>query len=491
MARPITAFLPYTGKEFTRRIVGQLRASDLVDRVYLLATGDTPAEIEGCQVLKVESLCAGKSICWVGEKSKSRYTLFVTHDTPVDFGQFALERFLSVADNTGAGLTYSDYYDIKEGKLVAHPVIDYQLGSIRDDFNFGSVLFFNSTVLRQAVEKDRKTDFKFAGLYSARLAISRKRPVSRIAECLYSKAEGVARKSGEKLFDYVDPRNRSVQVEMEIAATHHLKRIGAYLKPKFKKVNLDKGSFEYEASVIIPVKNRVKTIGDAVGSALNQKAEFPFNVIIVDNRSTDGTTEVLRSVASKDARVLHVIPQGEGLGIGGCWNQAVHHVKCGRFAVQLDSDDLYKEETALQRIVDTFRLERCAMVIGSYQMVNFNLEEIPPGVIDHREWTPENGRNNSLRINGLGAPRAFFTPTLRKINFPNVSYGEDYAVGLAVSREFQIGRIFEPIYLCRRWEGNSDAGLDIAKQNTFDFYKDKLRTVEIKARQKLVHESHE
>ncbi|HCV43282.1 MAG TPA: glycosyl transferase, partial [Bacteroidetes bacterium] len=240
--------------------------------------------------------------------------------------------------------------------------------------------------------------------------------------------------------------------------------------------------------VIIPVKNRIKTIGDAVGSALNQKTEFPFNVIIVDNHSTDGTTDVLQSFASKDARMLHLIPRREDLGIGGCWNEAVHHAKCGRFAVQLDSDDLYKDETTLQRIVDTFWQERCAMVVGSYQMVNFNLEEIPPGVIDHREWTPENGRNNALRINGLGAPRAFFTPILRQINFPNVGYGEDYAVGLAISREYQIGRIFEPIYLCRRWEGNSDADLDIAKQNAFNFYKDKLRTFEIMARNRLIHE---
>jgi glycosyltransferase involved in cell wall biosynthesis len=272
---------------------------------------------------------------------------------------------------------------------------------------------------------------------------------------------------------------------MEQVATEHLKRIGAYLAPKFGAVDVDSEEFDLEASVIVPVKNRVKTIGDAVASVLRQQAPFKFNLIAIDNHSTDGTTDVLRDFASKDSRVVHLIPDREDLGIGGCWNEGVHHARCGRFAVQLDSDDLYKDETTLARTVDVFRKENCAMVIGSYQMTNFKLEEIPPGVIDHREWTPDNGPNNALRINGLGAPRAFFTPLLREIKIPNVSYGEDYAVGLRISREYRIGRIYEPIYLCRRWEGNSDADLDIARQNTYNAYKDKLRTIEILARQKL------
>jgi len=491
MRQPITAFVPYTGSDITRMTVKQLRACDLVGKVYLLTTGEARADIKGCTFLKVDSLLGSKSLRLLSDRSNSAYTLLIIHDTLIEFGQFALERFLSVAESTGSGIVYSDYFDIKDGKRTTHPVIDYQPGSIRDDFNFGSVLLFNSGALKKVVQKQRKAESKYAGLYDTRLALSRKWPVSRIGEFLYNKFERDARKSGEKLFDYVDPRNRAVQIEMEIAATSHLKSMGAYLKPKFKKVNLDKGAFESEASVIIPVRNRVKTISDAVESVLKQKTNFPFNLIVVDNHSTDGTADTLRSFAQRDERVLHLVPQREDLGIGGCWNEAVHHEECGRFAVQLDSDDLYKDETTLQKVVDTFRREKCAMVIGSYQMTNFKLEEIPPGVIDHKEWTPDNGRNNALRINGLGAPRAFFTPILRKVKIPNVSYGEDYAVGLAISREYQIGRIFEPIYLCRRWEGNSDADLDISRQNAFNSYKDKLRTFEIMARQKLVHESRE
>ena len=305
---------------------------------------------------------------------------------------------------------------------------------------------------------------------------------------LYSRIELDAQKTGEKVFDYVDPRNRNVQIEMEHAATASLKEIGAYLKPNFNAVAFDddkhdSAGFEFETSVIIPVRNRVRTIGDAVQSALKQNASFAFNVIVIDNHSTDGTTDLLRQIADKDARLIHHIPQAADLGIGGCWNEGVHHPRCGRFAVQLDSDDIYSGDDTLQQVVDLFRKEKCAMVVGSYRMTNFQLEEIPPGVIDHKEWTPDNGRNNALRINGLGAPRTFYTPILRKIKIPNVSYGEDYAVGLAISREYQIGRIYQPLYLCRRWEGNSDADLDIAKFNTFNAYKDKLRTLEILARQ--------
>ncbi len=371
------------------------------------------------------------------------------------------------------------------GQRVSHPVIEYQAGSIRDDFNFGSVLLFDRKALRRAAVAGKRQNYQYAGLYALRLAISRAQPVTRIGEPLYGKAEQDARKSDQKQFDYVDPKNRAVQIEMEAAATEHLKQIGAWLRPRFKTPDLDEVAFEREASVIIPVRNRVKTVGDAVSSVLKQQTAFPFNLIVVDNHSTDGTTELLRTFVRKDSRVMHVVPERTDLLIGGCWNAGIEHPACGRFAVQLDSDDLYKDETTLQEIVDAFRREGCAMVIGSYQMTNFKLEEIPPGVIDHREWTPENGRNNALRINGLGAPRAFYTPILRRIRFPNVSYGEDYAAVLAVSREYQIGRIYEPIYLCRRWEGNSDAGIDIAKQNAFNTYKDKLRTFEILARQRL------
>jgi hypothetical protein len=484
MSQRITAFIPYGGNDFTLKTIEQLKSSRLVGGLHLLATAGQ-GNVEGTEAITVDSLHGTKAMRALVAKVTTPYTLLVLHDTQIEFGQFALERFLSVAESTGAGVLYSDYYDLKQGKRSATPVIDYQTGSIRDDFNFGSVVLLDSAALKAAAEATATGSFAFAGWYALRLAISRHHQVMRIGEYLYTKVESDMRKTGEKQFDYVDPRNRAVQIEMEQAATDHLKKIGAYLKPEFTPVDINRdGSFEVEASVIIPVKNRVKTIGDAVESVLRQKTGFPFNIIIVDNHSTDGTTDVLRTTAQKDNRLIHLIPVREDLGIGGCWNEAVHNPKCGRFAAQLDSDDLYKDETTLQRIVDVFRKERCAMVIGSYQMTNFKLEEIPPGVIDHREWTPENGRNNALRINGLGAPRAFFTPILREIKIPNVSYGEDYAVGLAISREYQIGRIYEPIYLCRRWEGNSDADLDINRLNTYNTYKDRLRTIEILARQR-------
>ena len=421
----------------------------------------------------------------VAQKTTTPYALLIIHNTTIEFGQYCLERLLSVAGLTGSGLVYSDYHDLQGSQRISHPLIEYQTGSIRDDFNFGSVLLLDNQALKTAANAGRRQHYEFAGLYALRLAVSRRYPITRVGEHLYGKAEQDIRKSDQKQFDYVDPKHREVQIEMEEAATEHLKRIGAWLKPKFNAVHLDEAKFANEASVIIPVKNRLKTVGDAVSSVLKQKTAFPFNLIVVDNHSSDGTTDLLRSFAQKDKRVVHVIPERLDLLIGGCWNAGIDHAACGRFAVQLDSDDIYKDENTLQKIIDAFRREKCACVIGSYRMTNFNLEEIPPGVIDHKEWTPENGRNNALRINGLGAPRAFYTPMLRRIRFPNVSYGEDYAAVLAVSREYQIGRIYEPIYLCRRWEGNSDAGIDVAKQNAFNFYKDKLRTFEILARQRL------
>ncbi|MCU7500100.1 MAG: glycosyltransferase family 2 protein [Bacteroidota bacterium] len=481
MERKITAFIPYSGNDFTRKTVGELYNSGLVDKCYLIVTSDVEENIEGCEKLKVESLFSSETVSQLKEKSSADYTLFITQDNLIEFGQFGIERFLHVAEDTGAGLVYSDYYEVKEGSRTAHPVIDYQVGSIRDDFNFGYVYFFNTAALKQAF---KKTKFLYAGIYDLRLKISQKNSIVRVPEFLYATIETDVRKTGEKQFDYVNPRNRSVQIEMEIAATDHLKKVKAYLKPEFKQIDLTAGNFEFEASVIIPVKNRAKTIGEAVESVLKQKADFPFNLIVIDNHSNDGTTEVLKEAAARDSRLIHVIPDREDLGIGGCWNMGVHHEKCGRFAIQLDSDDMYKDETTVQKVVDKFREEKCAMVIGSYQMTNFKLEEIPPGIIDHKEWTPENGRNNALRINGLGAPRAFYTPLLREIKVPNVSYGEDYALGLAISREYQIGRIYEPIYLCRRWEGNSDAALDINKANTYNVYKDRVRTIELLARQR-------
>jgi hypothetical protein len=485
MPRPITVYLPYSGQDHTRRTIEQLKQSSLVEKICLLATGAVREVPAGCVRVAVDSLYGNRTMQAIAQRSTTPHTLLVIHDTTIEFGQFALERLRSVAELTGSGMVYSDYHDIQGGQRVSHPVIEYQLGSIRDDFNFGSVLFFNTKALKAAAAAGRKQEFQYAGLYALRLAVSRQLPLTRIGEHLYGKVELDVRRSDQKQFDYVDPKNRAVQIEMEAAATDHLKRIGAWLKPKFKKPDLHEARFAHEASVIIPVRNRVKTVGDAVASVLKQQTTFRFNLIVVDNHSTDGTTNLLRSFAKKDKRMVHVIPERQDLLIGGCWNEAVMHPACGRFAVQLDSDDIYQDETTLQKIIDAFHREKSAAVVGSYRMTNFKLEEIPPGVIDHKEWTPDNGRNNALRIHGLGAPRAFYTPILRRIGFPNVSYGEDYAAMLAVSRAYQIARIYEPIYLCRRWEGNSDAGIDVAKQNVFNLYKDKLRTFEILARQRM------
>jgi len=328
-------------------------------------------------------------------------------------------------------------------------------------------------------------EFRFAGLYDLRLKISQAYPIIHLPEMLYTEIEPDTRKSGEKQFDYVDPRNRAVQIEMEDACTDHLKKIRGWLKPEFMEIRFDETEFDYEASVIIPVKNRVKTISDAISSVLSQQADFRFNLIVIDNHSTDGTTEIISEFTKKDERVIHIIPERLDLGIGGCWNEGIFHERCGKFAIQLDSDDLYIDNNVISRIVHAFYNQQCAMVVGSYKMVNFNLESLPPGLIDHKEWTPDNGRNNALRINGLGAPRAFYTPVIRSIRVPNVSYGEDYAVGLAISRHYRIGRIYEPLYLCRRWEDNTDAALDVNRSNAYNLYKDRLRTIELQARRQL------
>jgi len=482
--KKINCFLACNDTAQTEKTVQQIIHSPLVNAVYLLVKKECNIPIDGCQTIEIDSIQSSETIKKITEKSDTAYSLIYTKDTTLELGQFALERFFLIAEDTQAGLVYSDYYEIKDGLRSNHPVIDYQEGSLRDDFNFGSVLFYNSEFLKEALDETTE-NYQFAGLYNLRLKVSQQAELVHINEYLYSEVEFDTRKSGEKQFDYVDPKNRSVQLEMEAACTDHLKKIGAYLAPDFKKIAFNEGNFPLEASVIIPIKNRVRTVEAAIKSVLIQKTTFAFNLIIIDNFSTDGTSELIEKYAKKDSRVIHLIPERTDLGIGGCWNEGVQHSACGKFAVQLDSDDVYQDENTLQSLVNAFYEQNCAMVIGSYTMTNFKMETIPPGLIDHKEWTAENGRNNALRINGLGAPRAFYTPVLRDIKVPNTSYGEDYALGLRISREYQIGRVYQSLYLCRRWDENSDASLDVVKMNGHNLYKDKIRTIELKARKNL------
>ncbi len=466
----INCFIPFTSKKQVEKTIKSLQESALVNNIITLDAQKDP-------------MAKTTTLRKIAAKSDCNYTLIYTKQTTLNLGYLALERMVEVAECSGAAMVYADHYSFMGGERKNHPVIDYQIGSLRNDFYFGSVLLYKTSALKAAIKK-MKVNYKFAALYDLRLKVSQKGKLVHINEYLYSEIEEDTRKTGEKLFDYVDPRNRDVQVEMEKACTQHLKDIGGYLEPKFPKVSFGSQKFEYEASVVIPVLNRVKTIRDAVESALAQKTNFKFNVIVVENgprcHSWDGTTEVLKSI--KDKRLVHVIPTRKDIGVGGAWNMALNHPKCGKFAVQLDSDDIYSDENTLQKVVDAFYAQNCAMVIGSYMLTDINLQQLPPGKVDHREWTPDNGRNNALRINGLGAPRAFFTPVARKVMFPNVNYGEDYAVGLAISRNYQIGRIYDVLYFCRRHEENSDASLSIEKENANNTYKDRVRTWELEAR---------
>lgn len=461
--------------------VPSMSAEDMSVTVESFSRSDA---FTGVTILTGVSLRSTETLRSIAEAVSEKYMLIYTKDMPLEMGMFALDRIICIAEDTGADMLYADHYKMVDGQRKRHPLIACQKGALRDDFDFGSVLVFKSSSFRRAV-RAMETDYEFGALYDLRL---RMKNIVHVNEYLYTEIETDNRKSGEKQFDYVDPRNRAVQIEMEKVCTEHLKRIGAWLEPKFREPDINEFAgtpFEVTATVVIPVFNRVRTVKDAVESALSQKCDFPYNVIVVDNHSTDGTTELLNEIAAADGRLVHIIPAKHDLGIGGCWNLAVHHGLCGEYAVQLDSDDVYSGPDTLQKIVDAFREQKCAMVVGTYQMTDFNMNPIPPGIIDHREWTEDNGRNNALRINGLGAPRAFWTPLLRTINLPNTSYGEDYALGLRISREYRIGRIYDVLYCCRRWEGNSDAALDIDRVNANNQYKDRIRTWELEARLRM------
>ncbi len=450
----------------------------------------------GVETIEVDSVISGAGIQELLGKWTTEYLLLVLPGGKVELGARALERFVQVADDTSAGLLYSDFRQRNGGEITDHPLIDYQPGSIRDNFDFGSVLLFSRRALDASLHHHGKVadGVQWGGLYDLRLKLSIDSQLLRIPEPLYTRDVVDVRATGEKIFDYVDPRKRDYQIEMEQLATAHLQRIGAWLEPEFAEVPTTRETFPVKASVIIPVRNRVKTIADAVRSALAQQTDFPFNVVVVDNHSTDGTTELLRELTADNGagfgRVIHLIPGRTDLGIGGCWNEAVYSEHCGRYAVQLDSDDIYSGDQTLTRVIREFETGGYAMVIGSYNIVDFDLNELPPGLIDHREWTRDNGRNNALRINGLGAPRAFDTSVLRQIGLPNTSYGEDYAVALRISRQYEIGRIYDSLYFARRWAGNSDSALPLVTANRYDAYKDRLRTIEILARQQFNAEKH-
>lgn len=483
MKNTINCFIPFESESSIRLTIAKLKGNEQVAQIYLLSTTSAQKEVDGCPVISIDGYYSTRTFRRITALADTPYTLLYTKTSPLEPGYRALERMTDFLQQPGVGMVYADYYEWKDGSLKNHPVIDYQPGSVRDDFDFGSVLLFATPYFKAGItaQEKEKVDYSHAALYALRLFISRKGKICHINEYLYTEVEEDLRQSGEKQFDYVNPRNREVQIEMEEAFTHYLEDLHIPLNPERKPLDLRSGHFSMEASVIIPVKNRVRTIKDAINSVLSQQTRFSFNLLVVDNHSTDGTTEAIESYRD-NKQVIHIRPERNDLGIGGCWDLAVNHPLCGRFAVQLDSDDLYCGPETLQKIVDGFYQQNCAMLIGSYRITDFQLNTLPPGIIDHREWTDENGRNNALRINGLGAPRAFFTPLLREIGVPNVSYGEDYALGLAFSRDYKIGRIYEELYLCRRWEGNSDAALSIEKINRNNWYKDSLRTREINIR---------
>jgi hypothetical protein len=479
--KKISLYLPLVDEPNCKTLSDSLKHSGLIQNFNWLGT-EKSSLITNEEILFVKDFFSSETMRKISSSLTSYYFLFSPTNKNISLGYLAIERLFQVAESTRAVIVFSDFYEDFDEEIKQHPLIDYQLGSVRNDFDLGSLILIRSDYFKQSVES-LNLELKYAGWYDVLLHLSESGEIVRIPEFLYTTSEADLRKSGEKQFDYLDPQNRQLQIEMELAATEHLKRIGAFLQPEYKSIEFSAQGFQLEASVLIPVRNREKTIAEAVNSALNQKTIFNYNVIVVDNFSTDNTSKILADLSKENNKLIHLIPDRNDLQIGGCWNLAVHNPVCGMFAVQLDSDDIYKDEMTLQKIVDTFHKEKCAMVIGSYTLTDFTLNTIPPGLIDHEEWSADNGPNNALRINGLGAPRAFYTPLLREIKIPNVSYGEDYFLGITISRDYKIGRIYDSVYCCRRWDGNTDAALSIEKQNQHNLYKDRLRTIEILARQ--------
>ena len=485
--KPLTVVIPHYPEPFFEQTLLPLTKLTLVEGVVVVGQNPVSLEIPKCRVLVAGPLSSHETLELILEELRTKYLLLLRGGQPISIEPGALERLVQTAESTNAGIVYSNFFEeTKDGKS-RHPLIDYQSGSVRDDFDFGAMMLLSVPAVRMALKKYGVIpSVKYAGLYDLRLKISIEHAIHHLPEPLYSVSKTAASSSDEKLFSYVDPRNEAVQKEMEMVFMDYLKKIGAYLPPhQLRKVEQESSPFPVEASVVIPVKNRKETIADAVKSALAQETDFPCNVIVVDNHSTDGTTRVLSDLAGRYSNIRHVVPVRTELGIGGCWNEALQNAACGRYAVQLDSDDLYSSNHTLKKIVDMLRQGNFAMVIGSYTLVDSRMEKIPPGLIDHREWTDENGHNNALRINGLGAPRAFNTALMRAIGFLNVSYGEDYAAALRICREYRIGRIYDSLYLCRRWPGNTDAGLTLEAANRNDVFKDKIRTDEIHARQMI------
>jgi hypothetical protein len=489
--KPLTLVTPNSANPSFEKVLVSFTKSDLVEQVVIVSQEPVHFRIDRCRVLSARPLTSHDTLGRILIEPQIKYLLLLPQFHQMSIEPETLNKFLGAAEATKTGIVYSDFYDdSKQGKIL-HPLNDYQLGSVRDDFDFGAMVLFSVPAAREALKNyGAVPGVQYAGLYDLRLKVSIDHAVYHLREPLYSvvrpTTDAEEPSGGEKMFAYVDPRNEAIQKEMETVFTDYLKIIGAYLPPQsLREVEPTPDSFPVEASVVIPVRNRKGTIAEAVKSALSQETDFPFNVIIVDNYSTDGTAAVLSDLSGRYPAVKHLVPERTDLGIGGCWNEALQHEACGRYAVQLDSDDLYSSPHALQKMVDRLRQGSYAMVIGSYTLVDSRLETIPPGLIDHREWTVDNGHNNALRVNGLGAPRAFNTSLMRKNGFLNVSYGEDYAAALRICREYRIGRIYESLYLCKRWSGNTDATPSIEDANRNDAFKDKIRTEEIAARQKM------